>query len=133
MKNVLFICVENACRSQMAEAFGNIYGQGIIVSFSSGSKPSGQVNPKAIKAMKELGYDMENHSSKSLDEIPQTTYDYVITMGCGDECPYIKTKKRINWQVSDPKDLEATEFNLIRDQIKDNVLSLIKGIKALSD
>ena len=87
MKEVLFVCVENSCRSQMAEAFGNIHGKGIIRSYSSGSRPSGIVNEKAIAAMEDIGYDLTAHISKSLDDIPQVEYDYVVTMGCGDECP----------------------------------------------
>ena len=103
MKNVLFVCVENSCRSQMAEALGKIYGKAVINSYSSGSRPSGVVNEKAIVAMKEIGYDLSSHVSKSLNEIPQIKFDYVITMGCGDECPYVLTKEQEDWKIPDPK------------------------------
>ncbi len=116
-KKVLFVCVENSCRSQIAEAFAKIHGKEQIESYSSGSKPSGIVNPKAIHSMKEIGYDLNTHNSKSLKKIPQIEYDYVITMGCGDECPVIKAKHREDWQIPDPKNMENEEFNKIRDLI----------------
>lgn len=86
---VLFVCIENSCRSQMAEAFAHLYALDSIQAFSAGSRPSGQTNLRAITAMADLGYDLGGHSSKSLSEVPQIKYDYVITMGCGDECPFI--------------------------------------------
>src|SRR4051812_34450284 len=94
-KNILFVCVENAGRSQMAHAFANMYGAGKVNAFSAGSRPSGMINPKAIEVMAELGYDLTTHNSKSLKEIPDIEYDYVVTMGCGDECAYLKTKNRM--------------------------------------
>ena len=97
MKTVLFVCVENSCRSQMAEAFGKMHGEGIIEVYSSGSHPSGMVNPKAIASMKEIGYDLAKHQSLGLDKIPQIKYDYAITMGCGDECPMINAVNREDW------------------------------------
>ena len=87
VKRVLFVCVENANRSQMAEAFARILGRESIEAYSAGSKPSGKVNPKAIKAMRELGYDLSVHGSKSLDELPDVSFDFVATMGCEDACP----------------------------------------------
>lgn len=128
MKKVLFVCVENSCRSQMAEAFGKIHGQDVFESYSSGSKPSGIVNPKAIAAMAELSYDLNSHDSKSLDEIPQVEYEYAITMGCGDECPNVKAKHRADWQIPDPKHLEPAEFNQVRDIIEQKVLELVKEL-----
>ena len=78
----------------MAEAFANILGKGSVEAYSAGSKPSGIVNPKAITAMKELGYDLQKHSSKSLDEAKtHAPYDAVVTMGCGDACPWMPAKK----------------------------------------
>ena len=95
MKNVLFVCVENSCRSQMAEAFGRMLGDGVINACSSGSNPSGVVNPKAIAAMREIGYDLSAHDSKSLDDIPDIEYDVVVTMGCGDACPFLPAKRTV--------------------------------------
>lgn len=129
MKKILFVCVENSNRSQMAEAFAKMYGSGKIEAYSSGSKPSGKVNPKAITAMAELGYDLSRHVSKSLEEIPQVEYEYAITMGCGDECPFIKAKHRDDWQLDDPRNMEPEAFNRVRDEIERRVIELIKNIK----
>jgi arsenate reductase len=128
MKKVLFVCVENSCRSQIAEAFGKIYGKDKIEAYSSGSKPSGIVNPKAIQSMKEVGYDLSTHDSKSLQEIPQEEYEYAITMGCGDECLLVKAKHRADWEIPDPKHMEPEEFNKIRDLIEEKVKNLINQI-----
>lgn len=127
MKKVLFVCVENSCRSQIAEAFAKIHGKDKVDAYSSGSKPSGVVNPKAIKSMKEIGYDLSTHDSKSLQEIPQEEYEYAITMGCGDECPMVSAKKREDWQIPDPKHMEPADFNKIRDLIEEKVINLIKN------
>jgi len=78
----------------MAEAFARMYGQNKIDAYSSGSKPSGQVNPRAIEFMKELGYDLTVHHSKPLHSLPDLEFDAVITMGCGDSCPWVKAKLR---------------------------------------
>jgi protein-tyrosine-phosphatase len=126
MKKVLFVCIENSNRSQMAEAFAKMYGNNKIEAYSSGSRPSGIINPKAIAAMKELGYDLSTHRSKSLDEIPQIKYDYVITMGCGDECPFIQAINRDDWKLQDPKHLESIEFNKVRDEIGERVKALLE-------
>jgi len=131
MKKVLFVCVENSCRSQMAEAFAKMHGKdgkdGLEV-YSAGSRASGKVNEKAIKSMRELGYDLNTHSSKSLSEIPDVEYEYAITMGCGDECPYVKAKRREDWAIPDPKNMDERDFNAVRDTIETKVLSLIASI-----
>lgn len=128
MMRLLFVCIENSCRSQMAEAFAHIYGKGKVQPYSSGSKPSGKVNPRAIAAMKELGYDLSTHHSKGLDEVPQEGYAYVITMGCGDACPHIEAAKREDWDLPDPKEMQPQEFNRLRDTIATEVKELIKGL-----
>lgn len=125
MKKILFVCIENSNRSQMAEAFAKIHGKGKVEVYSSGSRPSGVINPKAIAAMKELGYDLATHDSKSLDEIPQIKYDYTITMGCGDECPFIQAEHRDDWKLDDPKHMEPAAFNKVRDEIERRVIELI--------
>ncbi len=114
----------------MAEAFARIYGAGVIDSCSSGSRPSGVVNEKAISAMADIGYDLGSHVSKSLEDIPQVEYDYVVTMGCGDECPYVQAKVREDWQIPDPKYMDKSEFETVRDTIKDEVMALIGKVKA---
>ncbi len=92
-KSVLFVCVENSNRSQMAEAFARIHGAGKVEAFSAGSRPSGRVNPKAVEAMKEVGYDLTTHRSKGLDDFNGKEVDFAVTMGCGDECPLVRAKK----------------------------------------
>lgn len=129
MKRVVFVCVENSCRSQMAEAFGKMHGKGIIEVYSSGSRPSGIVNPKAIASMAEVGYDLSKHNSIGLDELPQINWDYAITMGCGDECPMIKANHREDWGLPDPKHMEPKEFAQVRDIIEREVMDLIEEIK----
>ncbi|MCB0381084.1 MAG: arsenate reductase ArsC [Flavobacteriales bacterium] len=129
MKKVVFVCVENSCRSQMAEAFGRLHGKGIIEVYSSGSRPSGIVNPKAIASMAEVGYDLSKHNSIGLDELPQINWDYAITMGCGDECPMIKANHREDWGLPDPKHMEPKEFAQVRDIIEREVMDLIEEIK----
>ncbi len=128
MKNILFVCIENSNRSQMAEAFAKIHGKEKVNAYSSGSRPSGKINPRAIEFMKELGYDLNQHGSKSLDEIPKEEYEYAITMGCGDECPLVKAKKRLDWQIPDPKDLSAEEYRKIRDLIEQKVKELLNEL-----
>lgn len=125
MKNILFVCVENSCRSQMAQAFAILHGGGKVRALSAGSRPSGVVNPKAIASMGELGYDLSRHDSKSLDDIPDMEYDFVATMGCGDECPYVRAKQREDWAIPDPKHLDAEEFRKIRDMIETKVKNLL--------
>ncbi len=115
MKNILFVCVENSNRSQMAQAFAAIHGNDKVEAFSAGSRPSGRINPKAIAAMNELGYDLSTHDSKSLDQIPDVEYEYAITMGCGDECPFVKAKHRLDWNIPDPREMNEAEFRVVRD------------------
>ncbi|MGA2491022.1 MAG: arsenate reductase ArsC [Anaerolineales bacterium] len=128
-KHVLFVCIENSCRSQMAEAFAHLYGQDSIQAYSAGSYPSGEINPKAVTVMAELGYDLTSHFSKSLREIPQIKYDYVITMGCGDECPFIPAEHHEDWDLPDPNMLPLEEFRQVRDQIGERVKALAARIE----
>ena len=121
VKRVLFVCVENANRSQMAEAFARILGGKSVEAYSAGSHPSGKVNPKAVEAMRELGYDLSIHGSKSLDELPDVAFDFVATMGCGDACPTVRAKQRADWAIPDPKHLPPDEFRVVRDLIQDKV------------
>jgi len=120
-KRLLFVCVENSNRSQMAEAFARIHGDHKIEAYSAGSRPSGKINPKAIRTMKEIGYDLSTHRSKSLSEIPDIEFDFVATMGCCDECPFVRATRREDWDIPDPKDLSPEEFRGVRDLIKTKV------------
>ncbi|MFM8187417.1 MAG: arsenate reductase ArsC [Pirellula sp.] len=124
-KRILFVCVENSNRSQMAQAFAKMHGKDQIEAFSAGSKPSGRVNPKAIEAMRELGYDLTQHTSKGLDEFNGTQVEVAVTMGCGDECPLVLAKQRVDWQIPDPRDMTPEEFRKVRDLIESKVKDLI--------
>ena len=127
-KKLLFVCVENSCRSQIAEAFARLLGGDRVEAYSAGSRPSGVVNPKAIASMKEIGYDLSSHNSKSLDELPDIDWDFVATMGCGDECPFIRSKRREDWQIPDPKNMPPDEFRNVREMVREKVASLLAEI-----
>ena len=129
-KKILFVCVENSNRSQMSQAFASIHGSSFIDAYSAGSNPSGKINPKAIAAMKEMNYDLSQHQSKSLDEVKQfAPFDVVVTMGCGDACPWMPSKKFIDWQIPDPKDMNEDDFRKARDLIEEKVKELINELK----
>jgi protein-tyrosine-phosphatase len=127
---ILFVCVENSNRSQMAEAFAHIHGQDRIEAASAGSRPSGKVNPRAIEFMAELGYDLTKHSSKSLESFNNTEVAVAVTMGCGDECPLVLAQKRVDWQIPDPKEMPAEDYRRIRDLIESKVKELIASLGA---
>jgi protein-tyrosine-phosphatase len=127
MKKILFVCTENANRSQMAEAFARIHGAGKVEANSAGSRPSGKVNPKAVEAMKELGYDLTSHSSKGLEQFNGQDIDVAVTMGCGDECPLVLAKQREEWQIPDPKELPPEQFRAVRDLIEHKVKELLSS------
>lgn len=124
MKRVLFVCVENSNRSQMAEAFAHIHGGNSVDAQSAGSKPSGLINPKAIRFMGELNYDLSKHASKSLDDI-EGEFDAVITMGCGDNCPWVPAKLREDWGLPDPKNMDDDNYRVVRDEISARVKNLL--------
>jgi arsenate reductase len=125
---VIFVCVENSNRSQMAEAFAHLHGGDRVEAFSSGSRPSGRVNPKAIESMKEIGYDLTTHTSKGLDEFNGQPFDAAVTMGCGDECPLVLAKQRVDWQIPDPKEMPPEQFREIRNLIDSKVKELLNSL-----
>jgi protein-tyrosine-phosphatase len=129
MKRVLFVCIENSCRSQMAEGFAKHLGEDAIEAYSAGSRPSGIVNPKAIAAMKDAGTDISSHYSKGFDSLPDCEWDAVVTMGCGDACPFIPAKRRIDWDLPDPAKMPQEDFNKVRDDIENRVKELIEILK----
>lgn len=129
VKRLLFVCVENSCRSQMAEAFARMHGKGNVEIYSAGSRPSGAVNAQAIDSMREVGYDLSKHGSKSLNEIPNVEYDVVVTMGCGDECPAVRAKQREDWNLPDPKALPLSEFRRTRDLIESKVKEILQRLE----
>ena len=127
IQRIVFVCVENSCRSQIAEAFARLYAGPNVEVYSAGSRPSGQINPKAIASMKEIGYDLTTHASKSLEQLPAVEFDAAITMGCGDECPLLRARERADWGIPDPKHLPLEEFAVVRDLIADKVRGLLAG------
>lgn len=124
-RRYLFICVENSCRSQMAEALARLHGDDSIEAYSAGSRPSGVVNPKAIDSMAELGYDLATHRSKSVEELPSGRFETVVSMGCGDDCPTVPADLRLEWDIEDPKDMRPDEFRAVRDRIAGEVEALL--------
>lgn len=127
MKRLLFVCVENANRSQMAEAFARIHGGNAVEAVSAGSAPSGQINPKAVRFMAELGYDLSAHASKSLGEI-DGEFDAVVTMGCGDSCPWVPAKRREDWNLPDPRHMDDAGYRAVRDEISARVKRLLADL-----
>lgn len=131
-KTLLFVCVENSNRSQIAEAFARMHGGEHVVAYSAGSRPSDKINPKAIEAMKEVGYDLSQHHSKSLSEIPDIQFDFVATMGCDDECPFVRAKYREEWEIPDPRDMPPQEFRAVRDLIERKVKAALALVRTLT-
>jgi len=128
-KRVLFVCVHNSCRSQMAEGFGRQLGGDQIEAYSAGSAPSGEVDPGAVEFMKEVGIDISSQWSKSLDEIPPVEYDFVATMGCGDACPMVRAECREDWNIADPKGKSPETYRTAREEIRRRVESLIRQLE----
>lgn len=121
MKSILFVCVGNACRSQMAEGFARAHGPKDLVVYSAGSRPAGFVAREAVESMREKGIDISRHYSKGVDEIPLKEFDAVVTMGCGDFCPSVKAKKRFDWEIPDPIGTTPDYFRKVRDEIEKKV------------
>jgi protein-tyrosine-phosphatase len=110
----------------MAEALARIHGAGKVKAYSAGSRPSGRINPKAVEAMKEVGYDLTTHTSKGLDAFNDQEFDAAVTMGCGDECPMVLARRRLEWQIRDPREMPPERFWEIRDMIEAKVKELLE-------
>jgi protein-tyrosine-phosphatase len=132
-KTVLFVCVENSNRSQMAEAFARLHGGDRVRACSAGSRPSGLVNPRAVEFMREVGYDLTAHASKSLDEFNGREVEVAVTMGCGDECPLVNARRREDWQIPDPKEMPPDQYREVRDLIERKVKELLAAVTTKSD
>jgi arsenate reductase (thioredoxin) len=127
MKTVLFICVHNSGRSQMAEAFFNQMAQGKAKAISAGSQPANKVNPTVVEAMREVGIDISRNQPKLLTLEMMKGITLAITMGCENACPYTTAETR-DWALEDPKDKPVEEVRRIRDEIKTRVSDLIKEL-----
>ena len=120
VKTVLFVCVENACRSQLAEAISNHFFSDQLKGFSAGSIPGEEVNPKAIRSLNSMGINHKG-KTKSINQVEGKKYDYIIGMGCGDACPIIPGAQILEWSIPDPKLFELKKFNKVRDMIKEKI------------
>jgi len=129
-RDILFVCVENAGRSQMAEAFFRKFTEGKFNVNSAGTVPSGNLNPVAVEVMKEIGIDMTKQSPKTISNSMISNSFKTVNMGCMDKesCPALFVKDVIEWNIPDPKEKTIEDVRKIRDQIKSEVLSLIKSI-----
>lgn len=125
-RRYLFVCVENACRSQMAEAFARLHGGEEVEAFSAGSDPAAEVNPTAVEVMRERGVDLAGRRPSSAADLPELTFDAVVSMGCGDRCPSVPARRRLEWDVPDPKRMPADEFRRVRDEVERRVLELLR-------
>ena len=113
----------------MAQAYAKIIGGDRVAVFSAGSNPSGKINPRAIEAMRQAGFDLTSHHSKSLNEVERfAPFDVIVTMGCGDACPWMPTMKTVDWQIPDPRFMNEEEFLSVRDLIKLKVEELIASL-----
>ena len=126
---IVFICVENARRSQMAEEFANAFGQRKLEVYSAGSRPSLEIDPLVIEVMKERGIDLTAKRPKGLNDLPPIEMDYLITMGCEETCPAVPTKKFIEWEIPDPKGKSIDVFRGVRDLIENKVRTFLKEIE----
>jgi protein-tyrosine-phosphatase len=109
----------------MAEGFARSVGGGRVSAHSAGSMPSGRVDPRAIAFMREKGVDLSRQASKGLADLPAVRWDYVVTLGCGDACPQLPARHRVDWDLPDPRHLDDEAFRAVRDQIERRVTDLI--------
>jgi protein-tyrosine-phosphatase len=128
MIQLLFVCIENSCRSQMAEGFARAMGGASVEAFSAGSRPSGRVDARAIAFMREKEIDISSQQSKGLDDLPPLRWDAIVTMGCGDACPTLPARRRMDWDLPDPKHLDDAGFRDVRDRIEREVRTIIEDL-----
>lgn len=128
-QSLLFVCIGNACRSQMAEGLARHLGGESVRAHSAGSRPAGFVAPLAIEVLRERGIDISQQHSKSVAEFQGQSFDYVVTMGCGDACPWLPAKVRLDWQIPDPIGRPVEFFRQVRDEIETKIRSLLEAIK----
>jgi arsenate reductase (thioredoxin) len=130
MAHVLFVCLHNAGRSQMSQALFERAADGRHSAASAGTTPAERVHPEVVEAMRELGIDLGDRSPKRLTVEAAQEADVVVTMGCGDECPYIPGKRYVDWELEDPKGLPLERVREIRDDIAERVRRLVTELDA---
>lgn len=126
--DIVFVCVENSCRSQMAEAFARALGGDRVRVWSAGSRPSGSVHPRAVEAMAARGVRLDGARSKSLADLPAIEFDLAVTMGCGDACPALRAAERLDWELEDPALLDDEGLARVRDEIERRVRALLARV-----
>jgi arsenate reductase len=129
MARVLFVCLHNAGRSQMSQAFFEQLAAGRHEARSAGTAPAERVHPEVAEAMREVGVDLSARTPRKLTDELATWADVVVTMGCGDECPYIPGKRHLDWELPDPKGMPLPEVRRIRDEIQRRVQELVRQLK----
>ena len=127
-QKILFVCVQNASRSQMAQGFAEAFGKGRVEVYSAGSHPGSHINPLAVEVMKERGIDLFGRQPKGLNDLPPVEMDYLITMGCEEVCPAVPARKIIEWQIPDPKGKPIDEVRRIRDMLEAKVRMLLEEV-----
>jgi arsenate reductase len=130
MSHVLFVCIQNAGRSQMAEALFVREAGGRHEARSAGSRPAEHVHPQVVTVMDEVGLDIAGHVPHRLDDGDMRWADVVVTMGCGDECPYIPGTRYVDWELTDPAGRPLDEVRRVRDEIATRVAALVATLSA---
>ena len=128
MATVLFVCLHNAGRSQMSEALFEREAAGRHTALSAGTTPGERVHPEVVQVMRELGVDLGDRTPRGLSRELAEQADVVVTMGCGDECPYIPGKRYIDWDLADPKGRPIEEVRATRDEIAGRVRELVREL-----
>jgi len=129
MARVLFVCLHNAGRSPMSEALFAQAAEGRHEAESAGTTPAARVHPQVVEVMRETGIDLSARTPQRLDREQAERADVVVTMGCGDECPYIPGKRYVEWNLSDPKNLSVEEVRAVRDEIAISVRALLAELE----
>lgn len=128
VKTYLFACIHNAGRSQMAAALFNLYANHAgCIGISAGTQPANQVHPEVIQVMREIGIELDRARPQKLTEELANRASVLITMGCGESCPYVPGLKRADWQIADPKGKPLDQVRAIRDEIHDKVKNLLRS------
>jgi arsenate reductase (thioredoxin) len=130
MTRILFACVGNSARSQMSEAFCRALGSDVECA-SAGSSPAAQVDPNAVTVLKEVGIDISSARPKGFKDLPDLKYDYLVTMGCEVDCPFLPGARVVQWQIPDPHGKDIAEFRRVRDIIKAEVQKLLTDLNHL--
>ena len=130
MTRVLFVCRQNAGRSQISEALFRLAADGRHEVRSAGTTPAAHVHPEVVEAMREVGVELSDRAPHELDRADAEWADLVVTMGCGDACPYIPGKRYVDWELRDPAGLPVGEVRAIRDDIRARIAALVRELDA---